>query len=106
MTPYEPTREIPAVRPARPSGYVPAPDTSPVRRVLPPVQAAAAPLNDPAPEPDREDYELDILTPRSDYPDPRSRNPLHVYGPAIFVVGAVALLIALLLLLLRVVGVV
>lgn len=94
--PYEPTREIPRIRPprpaARPPGYVPTPETSPAQRV-------------PArPRDYRLDPGLDILTGGS-YPSPRSKNPLHVYGPAVVVVGGVVLVIALLLILLKILGV-
>lgn len=92
--PYPATRELPRIPPrqARPAGHLPT-NEAPFIRPVPP---AARPASVPAPEPEPTDALSELFT---DYPDPRSQNPLHRYGPQILVAGAVALLAVLVLVL-------
>jgi len=115
--PYPETRRLPRVT-ARPAGHLPTTEAPFVRPVpgtksrapsaRPGLPAQELPI-DPVrlPESPREPERgvpLDTMFSDDPYPDPRSRNPLHRYGPQIFVAGALALLGAILLVILRVTG--
>jgi hypothetical protein len=97
--PYPRTREIPRVSP-RPAGHLPPnlPATNEAPFVRPvPAARPASPQPAPAPAPAPPDPLNELFS--DAYPDPRSKNLLHRYGPQIFIVGAVALLSVLLLIL-------